>query len=70
MMFVDPIFDGLRRAVQLPSDLGNGSMMVNNLFDGMALNGDIIARDFFRHWKRKGIWENVTKTLSTKKRNL
>jgi hypothetical protein len=52
-VFVDPIFDGLRRAMKLPSNLSDRAVMMNNLFDGGALNAKVIARSFFRHWKRK-----------------
>jgi len=60
-MFVDPVLDGLRRAAKLSSNLGDGAVVSNNLFDGVTLNGKIIARWLFRHrwsemkisWKKK-----------------
>ena len=51
VMFVDPVLDGLRRATKLTSNLCNGTLMLNNLFDGAALNGKIVARGLFRHRK-------------------
>jgi len=69
-MFVDPIFDGLWRAVKLASNLGDGTVMNNDLFDGMALNGKVIAGRLFTHgWlQKKGFLEKeTTKSLSTKK---
>ena len=70
VMFVDPVFDGLRRAVKLPSNLGDGTVMNNDLFGGMTLNGKVIAGRFFTHgWlQKKGFLEKeTTKSLSTQK---
>ena len=43
LIFFDPVFDGLGRATELPGDLGDGAMMVENLFGGVTLNVGGIA---------------------------
>ena len=53
LMFVEPVLDGLRRTTKFASDLGDGTMMDNNLFNGIALNGKVIARYLFRHQRSK-----------------
>ncbi len=46
---VDPIFDGLRRTMQLPGNLGDRSMAEENFFGGVTLESVIITRrTFFR----------------------
>ena len=48
-MFVDPVPDGLRGTVEVPSDLGNGKVLTEHLVDGTTLNVGGIARLCFRH---------------------
>jgi len=72
-MPVDPVFNGLRRAAKLPSDLRDRATMNNNLFDGGALSGEIIAQRFGRHGRfreNKSVLKvETTKHLSTQKEN-
>ena len=48
-MEFDPSLDGLVGAVELSCDLGDGTSLLEHLFDGGALNGEGITRLFFRH---------------------
>ena len=48
-MEFDPSLNGLSGAVELAGDLGNGTTLLENLFDGGALKGKGITRLFFRH---------------------
>jgi len=48
-MFVDPVFDGLRRTAKLASNLGDMAAMVNTFLNGAELNGKPVARCFWRH---------------------
>jgi hypothetical protein len=57
-METDPSLDGLLGATELACNLGDGSVMTDDLLDGTALNRWRIARLLFRHWwiwKVKGI---------------
>jgi hypothetical protein len=57
-MEFDPSLDGLIGAVELSCDVGDGNVMMQDLFDGGALGGNGIMRLFFRHrgfWNGKGI---------------
>jgi hypothetical protein len=53
-MEADPSLDGLVGAVELPGDLGDGTTVVKNLFDGGALSGKGITMLFLRH---SGFWK-------------
>ena len=48
-MFVDPVFDGLRRATKLSSNSRGGTAVDHNLFDGRALKGH--SEVVFYAWK-------------------
>lgn len=64
----DPSLNGLRGAVELPSDLRDGMMMTKNLFNGVALNIGIVARLLFQHGRMLEVWRirnESTKLLST-----
>jgi len=73
-MEFDPSLDGLIGAVELSCDLGDGTSLVENLFDGGALSGKRVTRLFFRHcglWNEKGIvMDDPTIPLSEKRLTL
>ena len=63
---VDPVPDGLRGTVELPSDLGNGKVLTEHVIDSATLNFGGVARCFFWHGaigEIRGIVENETTSL-------
>ena len=48
-MLFDPSLNGLIRTAKLPGNLGDGSVMMQNLFDGGTLDGETITRLFLGH---------------------
>jgi hypothetical protein len=65
-MLFDPSLDGLIGAVELSCDLGDRVSLLEDLFDGGALNGEGVTRLFFRHggfwkkWNRDGRFDNTS----------
>ena len=66
----DPSLDGLVGAVELSCDLGDGTSLLEHLFDGGALSVKRVTRLFFRHdgfRNEKGIvMDDSTITISEK----
>ena len=48
-MKFDPSLNGLVGAVELAGNLGDGMTLLENLFDGGALNGNRVTGLCFRH---------------------
>ena len=71
-MEFDPSLNGLIGAVELAGNLGNGTTLLENLFDSGALNGNGITRLFFRHrgMVEKILMENSITPLSEKTHRL
>ena len=53
-MFIEPVLDGLRRTTKFAGNLGDGTMMNQDLINSVTLNGKVIARYVFRHRRSKG----------------
>ena len=60
-MLFDPSLNGLCGTVKFASNVCDGALLCENLFDGLALYVDAVARLFFRHGTVNGVKGILTK---------